>query len=1104
MTKMQIEGTIEHITKELQANNSAAPMLLLKRAQLYADMGDETNAKADIANAAALVKEPQYKSDEAVAAVERAFHETSISPAILLTNTASGASVNKYAGLSDQEIVLAIEQKVECCKFDQYVVSVACELTTRADASGKSRLPKSLLLSIINAFHNTCEYSDNAAVSSTSEHSEELKKQLAQCVRSVALRMTAESSTGKDGSSRDIKDIDNRTVLEALVDCIVNTWCTQDANGHFKQMACQYGAAMYTAIAYALSTHLHGSSSEVAASNTSLYAIYSFFIQQVWLVGTLPVATADEIKDVCQGILRLLTANKPLFLYLFISSSASSKQKSKAKSSASPIERLLRMLGVAATNTSSESKHRSLALLVANQLVGAAKVPNNSSMFAEPSTIHPSRSGSSSGITAKPELTGAMTQLRSIVVSLVDSWIQSTVQNERSHGLLAAAALYEGGVGSDLLSDLWLKKGWVEDLWDQGEFDKPETQLSLLNFADACSTDVTVGKQMKEAGNGLVQELARKGKTASLKNSTNIDTEIEVAASVVLAKWSGVSTAAPASAGASGNAKSNEAASDTHGVSRNTKTEDADPVDLANIHIDRISSAINKCGTNVSSITEAAAIEKAVEALGFLCLKPKIKEHVAPKEEFLRLLFGFVQKASVSSLKFGAIMLIRNLTIHKPVLSEEEKRMQQLKHLGNKAQSGGDADKRTVGDGLKQEDETENEDSKFDSLEFVTKRSIAVCKAGAVSVLVSSVQSTMNHSDRIKDAVAEVMVCLATAQALRGLIVQQGGVRALLRILTSDAPKAVVSKPTSSQSFSQAKDDYVPKALHQKRDKNIAFSLAKIAISVPPNLAFQDPREIVLLLLSLLVEETETQTLLMKFEALLALTNLASVEPNSAYDVRRYMALKLNGISSIEMLMLSDHPLVRRAATELLCNLVYDPEVFERYVNNADKHASKLSLEETVPGKQQPLGIVELPNDDENSEDSKDNDAYRSHRLHLLVALADVDDSATRSAAAGALAILSNDPRCCRYLFLAHPRASDVLLGLVNEDGSEDGQNMLVAFKHRVAVILANSANCSDTKVLSRLQSRKDFADILKAMTADPSMPYYIAAKSALDKISER
>ncbi|KAJ2301969.1 SWI5-dependent HO expression protein 4, partial [Coemansia sp. RSA 2610] len=541
-------------------------------------------------------------------------------------------------------------------------------------------------------------------------------------------------------------------------------------------------------------------------------------------------------------------------------------------------------------------------MLISSQLAAAAKDPRSSANFPGYDVAAGSRSNA--------PLPPALTQLRAVAASTLDAWVQSTVQAERSRGLLSLAALYESGAGGELAAGVWQKSEWAEELWDQGEFDKPETQLALLTLADACSTDTKLAATMKNLGSGLVQALARKR-----AGSNALDSQLAEAASVVLAKWTGLSTAAAT--------KSRDSEPKIDG----NHDTDADPLELADTHIQRI---ILRTEQDIADTDVASTVERSVESLGYLCLKPKLKEHVVQNTKLLQALFSAAQKTESMSLKFATIMLIRNLTQYRPVLSEEQKRMQQLQQLNKRAQAGAaDANsKRTVGDDIKDGTAQDSEESPMDAPEYVAKRSALVCNAGAIGVLVSATQSKRQASDSMKDAVAETIVSLATSQKLRGLLVQQGAVRALLAVLTRDAPKATTAKD----------EPYMPRPLLQKRDKDVGFALAKIAISVPPHLAFHDPREIVRLLLSLLAEDTETQALLMKFEALLALTNLASVEPNTANDVRGYMACELNGMSLVEICVLSEHPLVRRAATELICNLVYDPQVFERFVGDADKY----------------------------------------------------------------------------------------------------------------------------------------------------------------------
>ncbi|KAJ2107184.1 SWI5-dependent HO expression protein 4 [Coemansia sp. RSA 922] len=984
---------VERITKELQAGaqHSSALELLLERAQLYADLGDEEKAKADISQAAALAREPEA-SAASVAAVEKAFRAISVS------NT--GVGTGKYATQTNDAIVDSVAKFVAESLSPEdsakYIAEAIGVLSSRIAQNKRdvSLLTESQLCQLVDAFHTICE-----RVKLTKDQ-DELAAALSSCVRSALSQLAVPAATNREAD----RDTADRSALVKVAARIAETWERHQNDGHFKQQTCRLGVALYTAAAYALSTH------EASQNDSILSEVvrrsFAFCVSQLWLVGTLPVATADEYRDVGQGILRLLTANRPLFLSLFVTCTPA-------------IERLLTLLG-----QPSGSGRRSMAMLIVSQLVASAKDPSNSSRL--PGYEPPAARGGAPAL--------ALTKLQQCVVRVLDSWVQSTAQAGRTQGLLAIAALYESGVGSDLVAELWLQSGWVDELWDQGDVDLKSTQLALLALADASSSDAAVGPGMKKAGNGLVQELVRKG---SSKSTTNEDRELAELAAVVLAKWSGVASA--------------PVAAPEPGVVKAVPTEDADPMVLADMHMQRI---IDLLASNAEP--DCAAVERATEALGYLCLQSKLKEHVSQNEALLKGLFLFATKSTVASLKFSVIMLIRNLTQYRVVLTEEQKRMRQLQQMGAKAQNKAGVSK-----------PVEEEDQALDAPERVSARALLVSKAGAVSLLVSAVQPRTSPSDSVRDAVAEIAVALATTQGLRGLLVQQGGVRALLNILTGDAPKAS-SAP------------YAPQALTQNRDKHVAFALAKIAISVPPHLAFADPRELVRLLLSLLLEDTDAQALLMKFEALLALTNLASAQPGSAGDVRGYLANDLNGFAIVEMCVLSEHPLVRRAATELVCNLVYDPKVFEKYAANADRG---------IPAEDS--RIVELPSDDD--EDGAATDSYRSQRLHLLVALADVEDVPTRSAAAGALAVLSSDPRCCRYLFLVHPRAADVL-GALADDSSEAA----VDFKHRVAVVWANAASCGDTRVVDKLR-QLGVAESLQGMANDSSMPYYAAAKSALE-----
>jgi len=125
-------------------------------------------------------------------------------------------------------------------------------------------------------------------------------------------------------------------------------------------------------------------------------------------------------------------------------------------------------------------------------------------------------------------------------------------------------------------------------------------------------------------------------------------------------------------------------------------------------------------------------------------------------------------------------------------------------------------------------------------------------------------------------------------------------------------------------------------------------ALAKIAITTNPELAFPGQRvrlcfidfsnlfsvfsqmlEVVRPVIKLLHIDNSTME---NFEALMALTNLAGVGEN----VRKRI-LKEDGFAHIEQYMYEDHPMLRRAATECMCNLVNQEEVIKYFTAENDR-----------------------------------------------------------------------------------------------------------------------------------------------------------------------
>lgn len=156
-------------------------------------------------------------------------------------------------------------------------------------------------------------------------------------------------------------------------------------------------------------------------------------------------------------------------------------------------------------------------------------------------------------------------------------------------------------------------------------------------------------------------------------------------------------------------------------------------------------------------------------------------------------------------------------------------------------------------------------------------------------------------SENTKLAISQIFVSLATAQKVRGKIVQDGGVKALLSLVNSP---------------------------NQQISTNAAHALAKIAISIDPKIGYKDAGTATRMV-SPLVALLKSEDGLQQFEALMGLTNLTLYGEETTQ-----LICKDSTVSSIEMLQLSNNELLQRAASELLCNLLMYSDMLESYGPN--------------------------------------------------------------------------------------------------------------------------------------------------------------------------
>ncbi|BFZ62598.1 Protein unc-45 A [Saitoella coloradoensis] len=363
---------------------------------------------------------------------------------------------------------------------------------------------------------------------------------------------------------------------------------------------------------------------------------------------------------------------------------------------------------------------------------------------------------------------------------------------------------------------------------------------------------------------------------------------------------------------------------------------------------------------------ESSTKSMAIEGIAHATFNSSVKEAVSLDKPILTCLLDVVQQADVDAiLVFGALTILDNLTRYRPVLSKEQQQVQNLKRMAAAGETG---------------DQKERVGDKLDNETYVDARCRRVLDAGVVKAF-GQLSKTSVKSERVNALMAAILLSLATQRMHRGTIVQQGGLVALVSIFPQ----------TSS-----AKENTLA--------ITVAHALAKLLISVDPRLAFGSalsPTNAVRPLLVLLTMR-DLPYELSRFETLLALTNLASVD-----DTIRNLIAR-NGWSTIEDLLVVEHGMLRRAAVELVCNLVVSVQAAVKFADGTTAAA---------------------------------------HRVGVLIALCTDDDAATRSAAAGALAVLSGyEPVCTAIVY--NKSGVKILLELLEED--DEGM------RHRAAVIARN------------------------------------------------
>jgi Myosin-binding striated muscle assembly central len=359
----------------------------------------------------------------------------------------------------------------------------------------------------------------------------------------------------------------------------------------------------------------------------------------------------------------------------------------------------------------------------------------------------------------------------------------------------------------------------------------------------------------------------------------------------------------------------------------------------------------------IVKLDQTSSMVDAIEGLGYLSMESTVKELLSKDNVFLKKLFALVpfQKSSPSTasndpnptLVYGVVVIICNLVAYRPRLSEEQIQIENLKR-SIKARKGPTVAPEAV--------------SPLDNDDHVRARIHSVMEAGVLSVFSAAISSTASLGVMVN--VGKSLLSIVEERENRGPVLQAGGAKVLQIIIRK---RMTAAGGTSNDRKSQL----------NILDLEPIQALAKLAITSSPVQVFGPNVGAMydaIRPLSILLQHP-LSNLLQRFEAVMALTNLASQSADMASRIASAEGL----LNKVELLLLEEHTLVRRASMELICNLIAGSDAtFERY------------------------GGDESPNSTSN--------------IHVLLALSDVDDLPTRLAASGALATLTSAPTVCHAL----------------------------------------------------------------------------------------
>uniref|UniRef100_A0A8C2QZY1 UNC-45/Cro1/She4 central domain-containing protein n=1 Tax=Capra hircus TaxID=9925 RepID=A0A8C2QZY1_CAPHI len=387
----------------------------------------------------------------------------------------------------------------------------------------------------------------------------------------------------------------------------------------------------------------------------------------------------------------------------------------------------------------------------------------------------------------------------------------------------------------------------------------------------------------------------------------------------------------------------------------------------------------------------------AVEGLAYLTFDADVKEEFVEDAAALKALFQ-LSKSEERSVLFAVASALVNCTNSYDYEEPDPKMVELAKYAKQHVPEQHPKDKPS----------------------FVRARVKKLLAAGVVSAMTCMVKTESPVlTSSCRELLSRVFLALVEEVEDRGTVVAQGGGKALL-------PLALEGTDVGQTKAAQA--------------------LAKLTITSNPEMTFPGERiyEVVRPLVSLLHLNCSG---LQNFEALMALTNLAGIS-----ERLRQKILKEKAVPMIEGYMFEEHEMLRRAATECMCNLAMSKEVQDLF------------------------------------------EATGNDRLKLLVLYSGEEDELLRRAAAGGLAMLTSmRPSLCSRIPQVTTHWLEILQALLLSPSQE--------LQHRGAVVVLNMVEASREIASTLMES--EVLEILSVLAKDKESPVTRAATACLGKAVE-